>query len=156
GLRLDRRSLESAAGRRDFSNVSASAGLFFRPSRPLFLGLSLARNARAPSEVELFADGAHVATGAYEIGDPGLNSEVATSIEATLHFASGPLEADLHAYVADYDGFIDLRPTGADDPGSGLPVFGYVQTGARFRGFEAQAEYRLWESGRRNLTLSGA
>lgn len=156
GLRLDNRSLDSVAGERDFSNVSASAGVFLRPSAALFLGLSVARNERAPSEVELFAEGAHVATGAFEVGDIDLDSEVATSIEATVHFASGPFEFDLHAYSADYDGFIDLRPTGLDDVDSDLPIFAYVQTGATFRGFEAEASYALWEAGDRSLSLSGA
>jgi iron complex outermembrane recepter protein len=156
GLRLDNRSLDSVAGERDFSNVSASAGVFLRPSAALFLGLSLARNERAPSEVELFAEGAHVATGAFEVGDIDLDSEVATSVEATVHFASGPFEFDLHAYHADYDGFIDLRPTGLDDVDSDLPIFAYVQTGATFRGFEAEASYALWEAGDRSLSLSGA
>ena len=156
GLRLDNRSLDSVAGERDFSNVSASAGVFLRPSAALFLGLSLARNERAPSEVELFAEGAHVATGAFEVGDIDLDSEVATSIEATVHFASGPFEFDLHAYHADYDGFIDLRPTGLDDVDSDLPIFAYAQTGATFRGFEAEASYALWEAGDRSLSLSGA
>ena len=156
GLRLDQRSLESVAGDRDFTNISASAGAFFRPSKPLFLGLSLARNARAPSEVELFAEGPHVATGAFEVGDIDLESEVATSLEATVHFESGPFEFDLHAYYADYDGFIDLRPTGADDVDSGLPIFAYVQTDAAFQGFEAEASYRLWEDGERSVSLTGA
>ena len=156
GLRLDQRSLESLAGERDFTNLSASAGAFFRPSAPLFLGLSVARNERAPSEVELFAEGAHIATGAFEVGDIDLDSEVATSIEATAHFASGPFEFDLHAYHADYDGFIDLRPTGLEDPDSELPIFAYVQTDATFRGFEAEASYRIWEDGERSLSLSGA
>ena len=156
GLRLDERSLESLAGERDFTNISASAGAFFRPSGPLFLGLSVARNERAPSEVELFAEGAHVATGAFEVGDIDLESEVATSVEGTVHYASGPFEFDLHAYHADYDGFIDLRPTGVDDVDSGLPVFAYVQTDATFRGLEAEASYNIWESGERSLTLSGA
>ena len=156
GLRLDERSLESLAGERDFTNISASAGAFFRPSGPLFLGLSVARNERAPSEVELFAEGAHVATGAFEVGDIDLESEVATSVEGTVHYASGPFEFDLHAYHADYDGFIDLRPTGVDDVDSGLPVFAYVQTDATFRGLEAEASYNIWESGERGLSLSGA
>ncbi len=156
GLRLDERSLESLAGERDFTNVSASAGVFFRPSAPLFLGLSVARNERAPSEVELFAEGAHVATGAFEVGDIDLDSEVATSIEATVHFASGPFEFDLHAYHASYDGFIDLRPTGLEDPDSELPIFTYLQTDATFRGFEAEASYRIWEDGERAVSLSGA
>jgi iron complex outermembrane receptor protein len=156
GLRLDNRSLESLAGDRDFTNVSASAGVFFRPSAPLFLGLSVARNARAPSEVELFAEGAHVATRTFEVGDIDLDSEIATSIEGTLHYASGPFEFDLHAYYANYDGFIDLRPTGLEDDESDLPIFNYVQTDATFRGFEAEASYRIWEQGDRSLSLTGA
>ncbi|MFN3670065.1 MAG: TonB-dependent receptor domain-containing protein [Brevundimonas sp.] len=156
GLRLDERSLESLAGDRDFTNVSVSGGAFFRPSAPLFLGLSVARNERAPSEVELFAQGAHVATRAFEVGDIDLDSEVATSIEATVHYGSGPFEFDLHAYHADYDGFIDLRPTGLEDDETVLPIFNYVQTDATFRGFEAEARYMIWEAGDRSLNLSGA
>jgi iron complex outermembrane receptor protein len=156
GLRIDNRELQSAAASRDFTNVSASAGLFARPTKALFVGLSVARNERAPSEVELFAEGAHVATGAFEVGDVDLDSEVATSIEATAHFAKGPVEVDLHAYYASYDGFIDLRPTGLDDADSELPIFRYVQTAANFRGFELEGQYDLWTSGDRTLALKGA
>lgn len=155
GLRFDHREVDSPTVDRSFDNVSVSAGLFVRPSQPLFLGLTIARNARAPSEVELFADGAHIATAAYEHGDPTFDSEVATSIEGTMHFASGRLTADLHVYAARYDGFIDLRPTGVDDVDSGLPIYDYVQTQADFRGFEAEASYDLWIDGDRSLTLSG-
>tara|TARA_R110002124_G_scaffold162517_1_gene329586 strand:+ start:2084 stop:4096 length:2013 start_codon:yes stop_codon:yes gene_type:complete len=155
GIRFDSHRVDSPLVDRSFDNVSASAGLFVRPTRPLFLGLTIARNARAPSEVELFADGAHVATAAYEHGDPTFDSEVATSIEGTMHYSSGPLTADLHVYTAHYDGFIDLRPTGVDDVDSGLPIFDYVQTRADFRGFEAEASYDLWVDGDRSLTLSG-
>ncbi len=156
GVRIDKRLLESAAAKRDFTSVSASAGVFLRPSDSWFLGLSAARNERAPSEVELFAEGPHAATGAFEVGDIDLDSEIATSIEGTVHFGAGRFEADLHAYHADYEGFIDLRPTGAEDADSGLPVFEYVQTDALFRGLEAEAEVRLWEDGDRSLVLSGA
>lgn len=155
GIRFDSHRVDSPLVDRSFDNVSASAGLFVRPTTPLFLGLTIARNARAPSEVELFADGAHVATAAYEHGDPTFDSEVAISIEGTMHYSSGPLTADLHVYTAHYDGFIDLRPTGVDDVDSGLPIFDYVQTAADFHGFEAEASYDLWIDGDRSLTLSG-
>jgi len=156
GLRLDNRSLESVSADRDFTNVSASAGIFGRPAEGVFLGLSVARNERAPSEVELFAEGAHVATETFEIGDIDLDSEVATSIEGTAHFGNGPFEFDLHAYYAKYDGFIDLRPTGEEDIESELPIFEYVQTDAEFVGFEIEGRYDLWQSGDRSLALTGA
>ncbi|HYE44510.1 MAG TPA: TonB-dependent receptor [Caulobacter sp.] len=151
GLRFDRRSLDSVAGQREFDNVSASAGLFFRPTDAWFLGLSVSRTGRAPTEAELFADGPHVATRGYEIGDADLEKEVATSLELTAHYGSERLDADLHVYGVRYDGFIDLTPTGAviDD----LDVFQYVQTDATFYGFEAEAAWTAWRDGDRKLKL---
>lgn len=155
GVRFDHRDLQSLAGDRHFENVSASLGLFYRPSSDWFVGLSLASNGRAPTEAELFADGPHIATRAYEVGDPDLDSERVTSIEGTLHFDRGPFSADLHVFHARYDGFIDLAPTGAEE--DELPVFAYVQTDAEFHGFEVEAAWRVWEEGaRRSLTLEAA
>jgi iron complex outermembrane receptor protein len=155
GLRFDRRHLDSLVGERSFETVSASLGLFYRPDGDWFVGLSLASSGRGPTEAELFADGPHAATRAYEIGDPDLRSERANSIEGTLHVDLGPVSTDLHLYHARYDGFIDLAPTGgeADD----LSVFAYVQTDARFTGFEVETTWRLWDEGdRRSLSLEAA
>lgn len=155
GIRFDHRDLDSLAGRRHFENLSASLGLFYRPNTDWFVGLSLASNGRAPTEAELFADGPHAATRAYEIGDADLESERVVSLEATVHFDRGPVTVDLHLFSARYDGFIDLNDTGRED--DGLPVLAYVQTGADFHGFEAEAAWRLWEGGpRRSLTLEAA
>ncbi|NJC40920.1 iron complex outermembrane receptor protein [Brevundimonas alba] len=164
GLRYDRRTLTATplgtttGVERAFDNWSASAAAFIRPSRDLFLGLSLARNERAPSEVELFADGLHIATGAYETGDPTLESEKVTTLEGTVHLDRGALRGDLHVYASKYDGFIDARDTGSVfvDGGESFPIFQYVQTGADFRGFEAQLAYDVWTSGDRVVTLEGA
>ena len=164
GLRYDRRSVTAtplSGGseiERDFGNWSGSAAAFIRPTANLFLGLSLAHNERAPSEVELFADGLHVATGVYETGDPTLDNETVTTIEGTVHYAAGPFSGDLHAYASTYDGFIDERDTGGVfvDGGESFPIFQFVQTGADFLGFEAEASYDLWSGGERGLTLEGA
>jgi iron complex outermembrane receptor protein len=152
GLRLDRRTLESEAGERDFTNLSASAGVFARPQEGVFLGLNLSRNERAPTEAELFAFGEHAATRAFEIGDADLDSEVAYSAEAAAHFEAGRLEVDVHLFAARYNGFIDLRATG-EESDEGTAVFAYRQTDATFHGLEAEAELTLWESGARELDL---
>ena len=152
GLRFDTRDLDSPiGGQRDFSNVSASAGVYFKPVEALFLGLSLSRNGRAPTEAELFAEGPHIATRAFEVGNADLDSEKVTSIEATVHWEQGPWTADMHLFRADYEGFIDLRPTGAE--ADELPVFAYVQTDAEFHGMEARLDYQAWQSGEDGLTL---
>lgn len=167
GLRYDRRNLtatpfgSATEVDRAFDNWSASAAVFVRPAPGLFLGLSLARNERAPSEVELFADGLHIATAAYEVGAPGLDSETVTSLEGTVHYDGGAFRGDLHVYASRFDGFIDLRDTGAtfdfDEGGviETFPIFAYEQTDADFRGFEAQVAYDVWTSGSRVVTLEG-
>lgn len=156
GLRVDHRDLESLVGRRTFDGVSASLGAFVRPVEGVFLSLSASRSERAPAQDELFADGPHAATRAYERGDPGLQSEVSRSLDLTLHFEREGLEVDAHAYVSDYDGFIDLRPTGQVDPDSGLQVFSYVQADALFRGIEIEGSAQLWRAGERALRLEFA
>lgn len=164
GLRYDRRSVTAtplSGGpeiERDFGNWSGSAAAFIKPAPDLFLGLSLAHNERAPSEVELFSDGLHVATGVYERGDTALDNETVTTLEGTVHYATGPFQGDLHVYASKYDGFIDERDTGAVfvDGGESFPIFQFVQTGADFRGFEAEGQYDLWTSGERSLSLQGA
>ena len=163
GLRFDRRTLTAtplgttSEIEREYDNVSASIAAFARPAPGLFVALSLARNERAPSEVELFADGLHIATGAYERGDPTLDTEKVTTLEATVHYASGAFEGDLHVYGSRYDGFIDERPTGAifTDGGEDFPVFQFVQTDADFYGFEAEGSYAVWSSGDRTVSLEG-
>jgi iron complex outermembrane receptor protein len=168
GLRYDRRTVSATpiGGtteiEREFDNWSASAAVFLRPSESLFLGLSLARNERAPSETELFADGVHIATGVYEVGDVDLDSESVTTLEGTLHYDGGRLRGDLHVYASRYDGFIDLRDTGltfeVDEDGEieEFPIFAYLQTDADFRGFEAELAYDVWAEGDGAVTLEGA
>ncbi|MES2896383.1 MAG: TonB-dependent receptor [Pseudomonadota bacterium] len=156
GLRLDRRELKSAFGSRNFTNVSASLGAFVRPAAGWFLGLSGSRTSRAPTEVELFANGPHAATRGFEQGDLDLDSEISYSLDATLHYGGGPWDMDMHVFGVRYDGFVDLRPTGLDDPDSGLALFDYVQTDAEFYGAEVELGYRLWEDGDRSFSLEGA
>ena len=168
GLRYDRRTLSAtpiggtSELEREYDNWSASGAVFLRPSDDLFLGLSLTRNERAPSETELFADGVHIATGVYEVGDLTLDSEQVTTIEGTLHYDTGRLRGDLHVFASRYDGFIDLRDTGAtfrvnkDGEIKTFPIFAYQQTDADFRGFEAEVAYDIWAEGRRVVTLEGA
>lgn len=143
GLRVDRRSLDSLAGQRDFTNVSGSVGVFVRPATGWFLALSASRVSRAPTEEELFSDGPHLATGQFQLGAPGLDQEVSASLDATIHYSDDRLSVDGHLFSVRYDGFIDLTAVGGIDGDSGLPVFRFVQTGAAFKGAEAEASLKL-------------
>lgn len=155
GARIDRRTLETDTGLwRDFTNVSASLGAYYKPSQPLFLALAASRNARAPTESELFADGPHGGTSAFEIGDTSLDSEKVLSLEATARWTGPRLRLEGHLWGARYDGYIEQAPTGEtrDD----LAVFQYFATDADFVGAEVEAGYELWSQGQRSLMAEGA
>lgn len=172
GLRLDRRTLDSQLagrpssapataaginwsaldGNREFTNVSASVGLFWRPVEGSFYAVTLAHNGRAPTEGELFADGPHPGTNAFELGDPSLDSEKVTSVELTGRWNYGRFRSEAHLWHARYDGYIEEAPTG--DIEDGLPVFRYSQTDARFTGAEVEGTYDVWTSGARTLSTT--
>jgi iron complex outermembrane receptor protein len=156
GVRADTRKLDSLAGQRDFTNLSASAAVFFRPAQGWFLGLSGSRTSRAPTEEELFSNGPHPATGQFEIGDGGLDAEVSWSGEGTIHYGGGPFTLDTHLYYVKYDNFIDLVPTGETDADSALPIFRFVQSGAKFYGYELEGSWEVWRDGGRKLSLEAA
>lgn len=154
GLRLDRRTIKTDTDARRFDNVSASLAAFWRPADGLFLALVGARNARAPTEFELFADGPHPGTNAYEVGDAALSSEIVTSVEATARWTLGRWRLEGHLFHAEYDGYIDPSPTGAIE--DGLAVYRFVQTDARFTGGEIEVSYDLWSQGARSLAVDVA
>ncbi|WP_040309062.1 TonB-dependent receptor domain-containing protein [Asticcacaulis biprosthecium] len=145
GVRFDRTALSAAGFDRDFNTMSGSVGGFYRPSDHAFAGISLTRSERAPSDVELLAEGPHAGTGQFVVGDAGFDTEVGQSLELTGHITvdrHNRFAIDGHLYASRFDNFIDLRPTG--DEADGLPVFQYVQTDADLWGFELEASAGLF------------
>jgi iron complex outermembrane recepter protein len=156
GLRLDTRKLDSVRGERSFTNLSASAGVFARPAQGWFLGLSLSRTSRAPTEEELFSLGAHPATAAFEVGDATLGKEISSSADATVHYQGGPWTVDVHGFYVDYKNFIDLVPTAAIDADSGFRVYEFRDGGAEFYGSEAEVAYEVWKNGAKSFHVEGS
>jgi iron complex outermembrane receptor protein len=144
----------TAPRQRDFTNVSASAGIFWRPQSWAFYAVSVSHNERAPSEFELYADGPHGGTNAYEIGNPNLKAEKVNSIEGTTRFTSDRARIEGHLYYAKYDGFIEEAPTG--DVEDDLGVIQFTQSNAKFYGGELEGSYDVWRAGDGVLALEGA
>ncbi|WP_109261025.1 TonB-dependent receptor [Hyphobacterium indicum] len=141
GLRVETRDVDTAAVSRSFNTASGSAAVFFRPQPDVFLAVTGALSERAPTDVELFANGAHLATQAFEIGDANLSPELATSIDFTARLDRSNWSAEGAVFFADYNGFIGLFPTGAEQ--DELPVFEYAQQDASLWGFEARVEREI-------------
>lgn len=142
GLRVDRVSVDNAVfGARSFDTINASFGAHGHLLDDLFVGASLSRTERAPTDVELFANGAHLATQQFEVGDARLDTETGVSAEINARWEAGPLELGASVYRFAFNDFIYLSPTGVEQ--DGLPVFQAVQADATFTGAEATAALEL-------------
>ena len=152
GGRMDWSSVESDgfsgtgldSGSRDFATFSQSAGVVWDVTNDYAIALSVANTQRAPSGQELYADGPHVATGAYEVGDPNLDPEKSLGTELTFRKNTGQFRGFLGGFYSHYWNFINLSPNGAEE--DGLPVYLFEQVEADFIGFESQVQYVAFES----------
>lgn len=151
-------------GNRSFGALSGSLGVSFSPAEGIRLGLNGSRTERAPSAEELFANGAHAGTQAYELGNPDFRKERSWGIEATLHAHGEGFSFDASAYHNWFRNFIFENQVGQDvceaaaDPSGReveLPCFQYQQANARFYGFEADASVRLARMGDYTINLDG-
>jgi len=141
GARYDRNRLSTATDRRSFGLFSLSAGARADLGNQFSLGLLFDRAQRAPSAEELFADGPHVATRTFEIGDADLSEETANQIEAEFRFEGATLHLHASIYRNDFKDFIYLTPNGS--LADGLPVLLWSQGDARFNGYELGAEWEF-------------
>lgn len=103
------------------------------------LALSVANTQRAPTGQELFADGPHVATGAYEIGDPDLNPERSLGTDLTVRKNTGQFRGFVGGFFNHFWNYINLSPSGTEQ--DDLPVYIFDGIEADFIGFESQVQY---------------
>lgn len=155
GLRLDRVLVDNSLfGSREFDTLNASFGVHGHVTESLFLGATINSTERAPTDVELFADGPHLATRQYEVGDATLDTERGLSLEASARWESGPLELGASVYSFSFKDFIYLTPTGFEE--DELPVFLATQADADFTGAELTASYALGDGFGATWALYGA
>ncbi|MGE0023014.1 MAG: TonB-dependent receptor [Hyphomicrobium sp.] len=106
------------AGERGFTPVSGSLGVLYALPFDTVARLTGQYVERAPDAAELFSKGMHEATGTFEVGNPFLEVERATTAEIGLKKARGAFRFDASAYVTRYDGFIYRELTGQSCEGA--------------------------------------
>ena len=160
GGRLDHNGVEAAAdpafgpaASRDITTGSGSAGVVYTFLEDYAAALSAAYTQRAPNYQELYADGPHVATRAYEVGDRNLGVEDSVGLDFSLRRRAGWVTGNIGVFYNRFDRFISLMPTGTTDAASGLPVYGYEGVPAEFYGAEAEAVFHLVDSEKQKLHL---
>ncbi|MEZ5331080.1 MAG: TonB-dependent receptor [Thermoanaerobaculia bacterium] len=156
GLRYDHQD-SSATGQADrtFSAASASAGLVWSASTGYTTALTLSRAVKLPDPEELYANGPHIATQVFEIGDPDLDAETTLGVDLALRKTSGRVQGELSLFSSRSSDYIYDRLTGElvegeEDP---LPVVQFTQADAEFYGAEATAHIELLHREPQHLEL---
>ena len=139
-------------GKRSFTALSGSVGASYGISDAVRIGLNLSHTERAPSADELFANGAHAGTQAYELGNPNFKVEKSWGLEGTFHAHGEGYSFDASAYYSRFSNYISENQT---DPAvcqaaaapSGrtvdFPCFQSIQADASYYGVEAEGSVKL-------------
>lgn len=129
---------------RGFNAYSAALGASYEFAPQVKAGLNLSRAERAPSAEELFSNGPHIATQAFEIGDPTLDTEKSIGAEAYVRAQRPGWNISAAVYANWFDDYIYEIETGEEQ--DELPVFRYFQQDATYYGFEVEASATLFEA----------
>ncbi len=130
-----------------FNGVSLSGGVVYDFNKQYALALNTGLTQRPPTSTELFADGAHHATGTYERGYTGLGMERALTFDLSLRKKTGRVTGSMSVFLNKFSRFIALSPTGndVDVDGEELPEYQYKATRAQLYGAEAEVVIHLVE-----------
>ncbi|MBI5767969.1 MAG: TonB-dependent receptor [Verrucomicrobia bacterium] len=144
--------------RKNFAGASASAGLVFRPAKDWSVGLALAYTERLPTAQELFSNGPHGGTGAYEVGTSGLSNERSLGFDLSLRRRAGFVTGSVGVFANRFSGYIfeeelpeSVVPAAHNQ--ARLTPYQFVARDADFRGAELELVFHLLESGPRHLHL---
>lgn len=172
GARLERSKISAEGNKsRRSTEPSGSVGAVWKRDEATSIALSVAHTSRAANAQELFADGPHAGTQAYEIGDANLKAERSLGVDLSLRRHAGLVTGAITLFANRFQGFIFEQPTGllaiehdgawefleADDEHAdeeeGLPLYRTVQRDARFWGVEVETIWHLHDKSDWQLDL---
>ncbi len=156
GLRMERADVNSLGiegdanftpAQRSLSASSYALGGLFKLNQVvpgLTATADLARTGRIPKDYELYANGNHAATGAYERGNAHLPVERSTHQEIGLQWQGERRfdKASLSIFRTRYDNYLMLQSTGQTST-QGTPIFQFAAAAVHFSGWEWTGRTRL-------------
>jgi len=144
GLRYDwqdiRPSGDLPSRRHDGFSASISGTWDFMPGYAATIAFS--RSQRLPTAEELFANGPHVATGQFEIGDVNLRAETSYNLELGLRKKTGALQFGVSVYRNVVKDFIFQADSGMLTP-EDMRIINFRQADAELYGIEAEVKYAI-------------
>lgn len=120
------------------------------------LATNLSHNERAPSYFELYANGPHLATGQFEVGNSSFDKERSNGIDAQIRWKDGRNSFNFGAYYTRFSNFIGLFNTGNEvefEDDEFLPEARFDTVAATFRGLEADGRFNIADN--LDLTVRG-
>lgn len=154
---------------RSDESFSLSAGSVYYAAKDTSVGFSAAYSQRIPVALELFSNGPHAGTGAYEIGSSGLGKESSLALDLTVRRRAGFITGSVGVFANLFDNFIfeqrDARRYFDEDTGAFrdypappdahlLPIYQFVAKAALFYGAEAELQFHLIDRADQRLHLS--
>ena len=176
GARFEHQDSSAETGiENNYDLFSASGGVNWNYAPGYQFGLSFSHSERAPSIEELYAQGPHLATATFEIGDANLDKEKSNNIDIYWRKTAGQFTLTANFFynrIDDYvykqeqdlngDGFADRvaenfdgNPANILDPEDDEePLLVYLsQDDAEFMGFEAETRARLMDTDQGRMVL---
>jgi len=120
------------------TSVALGAVWKFQPQYSLRAGV--ARIHRLPTSEELYADGVHLATATYEVGNQNLGKETSNNLDITLRKFEGDTTFSLSAFHNKIDNYIYARTL---DNHEGFQLVEYAQRDATFTGLEGEVRHKF-------------
>lgn len=138
---------------RSFDAFSGSLGASYAIAGGVRIGLNASHSERGPSAEELFANGPHAGTQAFEIGNPDFVKETSNGLEGTLRASGDGYSFGASVYYNWFNNYIyDVRTGEVRDD---LPVFQSAQANARYYGAEIEASARIARIGDTTVNVDG-
>ncbi len=167
GARVDNVTIKALEQELDFTPVSASAGLVWDFNKGYNAGVSLTHAERAPSAAEIFSNGPHIATRAFEAGalftaksennstelvagnTNSINKETSNNLDLSLRKFEGNIGFVFNVFYNQVDNYYALINTGLTtedfniDSEETFPVYLFEQHDATLSGVEAEFVWQL-------------
>lgn len=128
---------------RNYNGVSGSLGLSYQMNKTSTVKFNISRGYRAPNMAELASNGRHEGTFRYEIGNPGLKSEISHQIDLAYFLNSEHITFELTPFVNFISNYVFTEKlngaAGGDsipDPSDPAPAFMFRSGNATLLGGE--------------------
>lgn len=140
--RVDHQQIDIDSDQKKYNGtgISASVAATWNFAPDYNLVFTASHQERLPLAQELYADGKHMATNTYELGNHDLDKEKSNNLELGLNFERDKFSYQAHVFHSWFDNFIYAKTL---DQFKDFRLIQYSQDQAKFWGADASVSYQL-------------